>query len=382
MTTCNSIVGQGPSSNASPPGLPASIPPLRILYLYLTSGCNLRCRHCWITPKFVNGEPAPGEYLDLELLKKAVCEGLPLGLTGAKLTGGEPMLHPQFIEIVDYLTTIGLQINMETNGTLMDDQTALHLKQNTTLWHISVSLDSPDFEEHDAFRGIPGSFDAAIKGVHALVNVGYRPQIIMSVHKDNLKRINRMVNLAIDLGAGSVKFNPITPTGRGEIMQANDETLTFQDILDLQRFIEMELRPSVDIDLILGLPIAWRSIDEILYQHGDSSCKVLNILGILGTGNTALCGIGQTIPELSFGNLDTCSLQDIWINNPILKDLRHKLQNEEYPGVCGKCIHARTCLTHCVALNFQMYGDLVTPYWICEEAYKQDIFPQERLRER
>ena len=47
--------------------LPEGVPPLTTFYLYLTSGCNLRCRHCWIAPTFVNGEPSPGDYLELGL---------------------------------------------------------------------------------------------------------------------------------------------------------------------------------------------------------------------------------------------------------------------------------------------------------------------------
>ena len=40
--------------------LPEGVPPLRAFYLYMSTGCNLRCRHCWITPRFVRGEPDPG----------------------------------------------------------------------------------------------------------------------------------------------------------------------------------------------------------------------------------------------------------------------------------------------------------------------------------
>ncbi len=56
----------------------------------------------------MNGKLDPGECLDLDLLRKAVTEAKPLGLNNAKLTGGEPTLHPQFVEIADYLTAESL----------------------------------------------------------------------------------------------------------------------------------------------------------------------------------------------------------------------------------------------------------------------------------
>jgi molybdenum cofactor biosynthesis enzyme MoaA len=96
--------------------LPEGVPSLNTFYLYLTTGCNLFCRHCWITPTFVNGKPSPGDCLDLNLLKTAVKEGKTLGLSQAKLTGGEPILHPQFVKIVDFLSKEGLKLTMETNA--------------------------------------------------------------------------------------------------------------------------------------------------------------------------------------------------------------------------------------------------------------------------
>ncbi|MDD4652330.1 MAG: radical SAM protein [Methanothrix sp.] len=109
---------------ALPSGLPEGVPPLRAFYLYMTTGCNLRCRHCWVVPRYVKGKPHPGEVIDTVLLRRAVEEAKPLGLCNAKITGGEPLLHPQFREIVKMLSDQGLGLNMETNGTLMTREIA------------------------------------------------------------------------------------------------------------------------------------------------------------------------------------------------------------------------------------------------------------------
>ena len=108
--------------------LPDGVPPLRSFYLYMSTGCNLKCRHCWITPAFVNGRPSPGDVIDVDLLREAVRVAKPLGLGRAKLTGGEPMLHPRFMKIVQMLTRMGLGLDMETNGTLLTADSARCLK--------------------------------------------------------------------------------------------------------------------------------------------------------------------------------------------------------------------------------------------------------------
>jgi pyruvate-formate lyase-activating enzyme len=91
--TCDGL--DEPAASAPAPDMPPDVPALKVFYLYLTAGCNLHCRHCWITPTFVQGKPVPAECLDLGRLKGAVAEGKPMGLSAAKLTGGEPMLHPK-----------------------------------------------------------------------------------------------------------------------------------------------------------------------------------------------------------------------------------------------------------------------------------------------
>lgn len=69
------------------------MPPLNQLYFYLTEGCNLACRHCWLAPKF-DADGSRYAMLPVELFETAVREAKPLGLSGLKLTGGEPLCTP------------------------------------------------------------------------------------------------------------------------------------------------------------------------------------------------------------------------------------------------------------------------------------------------
>ncbi len=360
-------------------GLPEGVPSLTTFYLYLTDGCNLRCRHCWITPTYVNGEPSPGQYLPLELLKRAVAEAKPLGLRAAKLTGGEPTLHPQFVEVADFLSAEGLSLTMETNGTRIDAALARHLKEQTSLRFVSVSLDGASAASHDAFRGVPDSFDAAVRGFRALVEAGYRPQLIMSPHRGNVAEVEAVVQLAVELGAGSVKFNPVMASGRGIGMHERGEALEFEEIMELAHFVRGTLQERTPITLILATPLALYTVKELLHEKSQGMCHVRHILGILGSGEMALCGIGRNVPELCFGRLGEASVAEVWLHHPVLRELRQELDGD-YPGVCGNCIHARRCLTYCVAQNYLDSGRLVAPAWLCQEAAERGILPQSRLK--
>ncbi len=360
--------------------LPEGVPRLGCLYLYLCDGCNLRCRHCWITPKYVDGEPHPGDSLDLDLLRLAVEEARPLGLSQAKLTGGEPMLHPRFVEVVDYLSAEGLRMTMETNGTLIDDSLAKHLKEKSKVWFVAVSLDAPTAEVHDEFRGKQGAFDEAVRGIESLVKAGYRPQIIMSPYRGNIELVDEVVELAVKLKAGSVKFNPVTTAGRGDAMHRRGEALEYDELMALVRYVRGELQTRTSIPLHVMLPPALSKVGELLRdRNAGGACRVWNVLGILGTGEMALCGIGTTVPELCFGKLGRTSLREAWSNHPVLVRLREELTGE-LPGICGDCVHGPRCLTHCVALNYVNQGKLITPEEMCSEALRRGEFPATRRR--
>jgi len=140
--------------------------PLSTLYFYLTPECNLACRHCWISPKYKNAGVA-GEYLPLDLFLSIIEQAAPLGLTTVKLTGGEPLLHPQFDEILEYMRKSDYRLTIETNGTLINGENAA-LIASCNRSFVSVSLDGIDPETHEWVRGVPGCFDASCRAVEVL----------------------------------------------------------------------------------------------------------------------------------------------------------------------------------------------------------------------
>jgi len=366
-----------------PLDLPEGVPPLTCLYVYLVTGCNLACRHCWITPTFVDGNPSPGDCLDVELLRGAVAEARPLGLGSAKLTGGEPTLHPHFREIVGLLSAEGLSLTMESNGTLIDADLARHLKQNTRLDFVSISLDGAAAATHDRFRNVPGAHAAALRGLDSLVAAGYaNVQVIMSPHRGNVAEVEALVKLAVEHGAGSVKFNPIQRSGRGIAMHERGEALEFDEVLALVRYVRGELQDRTPIPLFIMTPPALATTKELLrFREIGDTCHVRHILGLFGTWEMALCGIGRNVPDLCFGRLGRDSLRQVWLSHPTLVRLRAELgEPSRYPGICGDCIHAARCLAGCVAQNYLDSGRLVWPDGLCAEAEQRGLFPATRRR--
>lgn len=351
--------------------------PLKKIYFYLTEGCNLACRHCWINPKHQTADKTFPS-LSFDLFKSIIEQAKPLGLTGVKLTGGEPLLHPQIDEILDFLQGQDLSVNIETNGVLCTPELAQKIFKCKKSF-VAVSLDGSNAQIHEWVRGVTGCFEAAINGIQNLVNAGFRPQIIMTVMRHNKEQIEDLVQLAKLLGAGSVKFNIVQPTGRGEKMNDLGETLSVEEHLELGKWVEDELSTSTGLKLYYHQAPVFRSLGKMFGREGDGCmiCGIRSIIGILSNGFYALCGIGSHIPELVFGDAAIDRLEDVWKNNQILLELREGIPHS-FKGICASCLMKHICLASCIAQNYYTGKNLWAPFWFCEEAYKIGRFPETR----
>lgn len=354
---------------------PIGVPPLRSLYFYIAGACNLACRHCWIAPGF-DPEARGKQFIPFEYVEKAVRAAKPLGLTSVKLTGGEPLLHPRFREILTFVASQGIFVVIETNGTLIDADTAQFLRDAKATDFISVSVDGANAATHDALRGVAGSFDRAVAGIGHLVQVGCRPQMICTLHRGNLSQIEAVVQLAERLGCGSVKFNHVQDMGRGNRM-VGDEAIPLKELPGIYRDVDRRFRNG-KIPVHFDIPIAFRTVNELL-RSPAGTCNILHILGVLSGGELALCGVGVEVPELVFGHLSTDDLATVWQNAPGLQTLRATVPSG-LEGICGNCIHRDDCMGGCIAQNYHNAGRMAAAYGFCDAADSLGLFPTGRKK--
>ncbi len=177
---------------------------------HLTGACNLRCRHCYAladtSPPHTMSRGEAGDFLDhLAAIK-------PHSLL---LSGGEPLAHPDFFDIVDRAVSLGLRVSLSTNGTLIDEGTARFLKDRG-VGYVGVSLDGTG-RTHDDFRGCNGSFIQAIEGIRALKNAGCRVGLRFTMARPLLGSLPDIMKLARELAVERACFYHFVPAGRGRI---------------------------------------------------------------------------------------------------------------------------------------------------------------------
>ncbi len=353
-----------------------SPPTLNTLYVYLTSGCNCSCRHCWFVPAAEEAGSASSEMLDPVVLRTAIEQALPLGLTSLKWTGGEPTLHPKFPEFLSLQKEFSLGGLIETNGMLLSAALVENIV-DAGVTSVSVSLDGAKAMTHDRIRGVEGGFDRTLKGVRALVAAGLRPELILTLQTENVAELDDFFSLAEQLDAGAVELNILQPVLRGAALQRAGGMLSIAELLEINRKVNEVWSGEFSVPINLDIPMAFRPLGKLMSGESAGACSILNILGVLPRGDYALCGVGQHIAELSMGRVMDVQLSDIWQNHPVLKKLRVDLPLH-LQGICAACLMQSACLGCCVAANYQQSAALMAPYWFCQQAAELGLFPESR----
>jgi len=183
------------------------IPSLRYLLLNITNKCNLRCKHCYLGT-------AGHEDMETHLFETAVSQFEEMGGLKLMLSGGEPLLHAGFWELLEVLPSYELRIVLLSNGTLIGKNEAKKLSEY--VHEVQVSIDGT--RAHDLLRG-QGTYEKAMSGILALQSSDIPVSIATMVHKYNASEFDEMQKLFSDLKvvswsvdvpctAGNLKDNP------------------------------------------------------------------------------------------------------------------------------------------------------------------------------
>lgn len=152
---------------------------LRDVGLEITTGCNLRCAHCW------QGDKHCPQMLSLCEIKKAIGKLSEMGTTTIRITGGEPMIHPDFWEIMEETSQKGLSIVLRTNGTKIDETSAKRMSGLPILF-VEVSIDGHIPELHNLLRGGKGSLQKSFSALRFLLEQKVPLRIKTAINKNNV----------------------------------------------------------------------------------------------------------------------------------------------------------------------------------------------------
>lgn len=162
----------------------------------MTYRCNNSCHHCWLwLPQ--NAKQKTDE-LSFEEIRSIVDDARAMGCQAWSLSGGEPMLRPDFIEIFDYITRKSVYYNLNTNGTLITPEIARLLARKG---NNMVAIYGATADVHDSVTRNPGSFETTMRGFSYLTEAGANFSVQIVPMKANYHQYSQMVQLAQSLSS-------------------------------------------------------------------------------------------------------------------------------------------------------------------------------------
>ncbi|MDR2945808.1 MAG: radical SAM protein [Candidatus Adiutrix sp.] len=356
----------------------ATIAPPRLVAWEATRACNLLCRHCRAEAVLT---PPPGELNHEEgrdfLEQMAAWPPSPMVI----LSGGEPLMRPDILDLAAYGHFLGLRMLLSTNGTLVDAAKARAMK-DAGIARVSLSLDRLTPADHDQFRGQPGAFEALERGAAHLREAALPFQINSTLTAENLHQAPALTDLAASLGAVAHHIFLLVPVGRAEGLEAP---------LSADQY-EAALRTLKEREA--SLPVEFKATCAPQYQRLGKQMG-LAPQGRHGSGRGCLAGQGfafmsaegevrgcgylpnpagqlsrQPGSASQTTNLGGQSFREIYENSPLFRALRDK---SCYHGKCGVCEYWNIC-GGCRA-RARAEGDHMGPEPLCPYQPKNEARP-------
>ena len=181
-----------------------------------TKTCNLKCVHCYAEAEIrkFNGELTTEE-------ARAMIEDLAdFKVPALLISGGEPLVRPDILDLAEYATSLGVRVTFSTNGTLIDAKKAERLKK-IGVTYVGISIDGGE-ERHDHFRGKQGAFREAIRGIRNCRDAGIRVGVRFTVTQENLPELDNVFKVVEDEGIGRLCIYHLVYAGRGAYLQNID----------------------------------------------------------------------------------------------------------------------------------------------------------------
>lgn len=356
--------GEGPRAGGPP--RQASVHQKPITVWNVSRRCNLRCVHCYSASDNV---AYPGELTTVEgkaMIDQLADYGVPVLL----FSGGEPMMHPDLFELMNYAKLRGLRTVLSTNGTLISNITLQYLKA-TNVSQIGISIDGLG-TVNDQFRGRKGAFGDALHGIQLSLAHGIRTSLRFTLTRHNMHQLDELFDLVEEENIPRFCIYHLAYAGRGGDLLASDlshaETREAMDLI-FRRTQDFAAR-GVDTEVLTvdnhadGVYLYQR----VLAEDPDRAPEVFDLLtrnggNSTGRGISSVDNLGDIHGDQfwwthTFGNVKDRPFGEVWedTSNPLMAGLKDR--KSLLKGRCADCKFVSMCNGNLRVRAETAYGDM------------------------
>lgn len=308
------------------------------LEIDISSRCNYSCRFC-------RNSHLDFSELDYDTICRLISDAASHNVFHLTISGGEPTLHPRFLEIVDYLGKTNLTWNLVTNGSTFSEDLVLKLKENHVN-SITITLGGMTSNTDDFIKDKEGAFKKTIQAIDLCICNKVKLYIGYMITPQSCKEIPCLLRFLLGYQLLDdmvvVKIMKVKPWGAGkalnELFHVSHESFVR---------IYNEMKRDFPVRVIGGEAI--QRVEDIKCMAGQVSC----VVGSDGNVYPCVSFLGNT--EFICGTIKETSVSDIWINSAVLKEFRAPRIFEKKCETCNMKIN---CTGGCRANAYNKYHDI------------------------
>ena len=316
----------------------------------LTYRCPLACAYC-------SNPLNLGDYtdeLDRDEWRRVLTEARDLGVLQCHLSGGEPLLRRDLVDIVATAHDLGLYTNLVTSAVGFSRRTAERLRA-AGLDHVQVSVQADDPVRSDRIAGLP-SFRRKIEAMGLVKELGWPLTVNVVLHRQNIDRVAAVLDLAEEVGADRVEL--ANTQYYGWAWRNRDALLPSRAQLEAAEVVVRAARERLRerMDVIYVVPDYYSRFPKPC-MGGWASRQ----LTVTPTGDVLPCPAAQSLP-LPRASVRDHPLEWIWTQSPVMTAFRG---TDWMPDPCRGCERREQDFGGCRCQAFQLTGDAARTDPVC-----------------
>lgn len=310
--------------------------------LLLTHRCNQRCEFCFDASKVINGTSESDISLEtvkrtIDLLTESFDDISSFNIT---LSGGEPTLHPSFLEIVKQISDAGFQITILSNGQRFADKDFMKKVLSYNIWNLQFSIEGATAEVHDYRVGCKGAWESVMRAIKNAQEFGVRLNTNSTVTNKSVEEMFDIIDLLDSLDVKKMNISNTLPECAGRNYSV---CMNYLEVVEIAEQLTLyALTKRIPFSFITPLPFC---LKEERVINNSSVCSAGRYSIVIDTD-----GVFRPCSVCNPSDESLPSIYSIHSYHTIYEHLSPVIENylkKDIPEECLSCSKLRECRAAC-----------------------------------
>jgi AdoMet-dependent heme synthase len=317
--------------------------PLLVIW-EVTQACDLACVHCRASAMPARNSRELTTEQGYRLLDQVRSFGDPMMV----FTGGDPLKRPDLFDLIHHSVDLGLRTNVTPSATPLLTAHAIDRFKKSGVARMAISLDGPDAETHDSFRGVAGTFDRAMFALRHARDIGLDTQLQTTVTRRNMNKLAQVAEHVAEVRGRMWSLFFLVVTGRalaGDDLTAEEYEQVFEFLYGLSKVAPFDVKTTEAMHYRRYAAQRQKTEHGPIPETANARGMIWRTAGVSdGKGFVFISHTGEIFPSgflpVSAGNVQQDSLVGVYRNSSLFRILRDTGMRQ---GKCGACEYQKVC---------------------------------------